>query len=378
MKVGEPLPRLALSDKRPFEHVVILGSGASAAVTEDSTNPFPTDPNILQRLKHHRYDYYLQPLIIEMALRYLQGDGNDWVDRSFEEVWSLIDDSYNAVHPPLPRKIRSEFARLRAEAAHRERENGVRCYYSVREGNPTSTELLVNAGWECLQAILALLGHLPEGTDLDRFFRRLPHLRDTPSAFAVISFNYDLAFETACNDASICFINYPVAVDYDKGEGIVLLKPHGSVNWVQRIDAAKGTTISIDSQNVALPLDETGYEAPRKKHLTQPMVVGLRPKHEHDERSRDRLPVDLFRAIREACVTVLANAKEVSIIGYRFPPADRYFRNVLMDAWAARERPLARVRYIGKGGDESNWKGIISHLFWLRSHTDISVDLRGF
>ncbi len=320
----------------------------------------------------------MQPSIIELALRYLQGDRNDWVNQSFEEAWTLIDDSYNAAHAPLCQEIRSEFVQLRAAAARREREHGGRCYYSVRQGNPTGTELLINAGWECLQALLALLGRVPENSDLDRFFRRLPYLKETPTRCAVISFNYDLVFETACRNANIHFTDYPLGVVFGEDGGIYLIKPHGSVNWVQRIDAVGGTTESIDRRSDTLLLHEAGYEAPGHMYLVQPMLVGLRPKHEHEDLSFDRLTVDLFRKIREACVTVLTGAREVSIVGYRFPPADRYFRRVLMEARAARERPLAQVNYIGLGGDDGYWKTLIRHLFWVRSDADIAVDLAGF
>ena len=365
-----------------FDYVVILGSGASSAVTKGE---FPTDPNFLEKLVKAGDNPYLNPEIIGLALAQLKGlekKGN-WFTNSFETVWSQIDDAYNQlrtnpVSPLLP-DIQGNFARMRAEAAAKERDRGSRYYYSVREGNPTSTELLINAGWECLQAVLALLGQLPPKTDLDRFFKRLPFLKDTPTHCAVIDFNYDLTFETACKNSNVDFVDFPLddssAV---KGEGILVLKPHGSVNWVQRIGAVDGLTESIKRGTDALPLAEAGYEAPGHRYLVQPMIIGLRPKHEHGEFSSDRRTVDLFRGIREACVAVLAGARELSIVGYRFPPADRYFRRVLMEATAARERPVERVRFIGRDGDKDQWETLINHLFWPKSKEDICVDLDGF
>jgi hypothetical protein len=378
MKSRQPLWRLGLSGDQPLEHVVILGSGASAAVTEGTDEPFPTDPYFLKRLNEHRDHPYLNPCIIKLALNYLRHGGKDWENQSFEEAWTSIDEAYNDVTELLALEIRSKFAELRAGAARREHERGLGFYYSVRQGNPTSTELLINAGWECMQALLALLGRLPDKTDLERFFGKLPYLKDTPTRCAVISFNYDLAFETGCNNTNIHLIDYPLAADCGKDRGICIIKPHGSVNWVQRIDTVGGTTESIIHRSEALALNEIGYEAPRHRYLAQPMLVGLRPKHEHDERSSDRCTVDLFRKIREACATSLASAREISIVGYRFPPADRYFRRVLMEASGSRERPLARVNYIGKDGDEAYWKNLLSHLFWVRSRADVKVNLDRF
>lgn len=373
---------LAVLTDRKFDYVVILGSGASSAVTKGQ---FPTDPNFLEKLVKAGDSPYLNPEIIGLALAHLEGLGKkkNWFKNSFETVWSQIDDAYNQlktnpVSPLLP-EIQNNFAEMRARAAAKERDRGSRYYYSVREGNPTSTELLINAGWECLQAVLTLLGQLPHKTDLDRFFKRLPFLKDTPTRCAVIDFNYDLTFETACKNSKVDFVDFPVddssAV---KGGGILVLKPHGSVNWVQRIGAVDGLTESINRRTGALPPAEAGYEAPGHRYFVQPMIIGLRPKHEHGELSSDRRTVDLFRDIREACVTVLAGARELSIVGYRFPPADLYFRRVIMDATAAREQPLERLSFVGRDGDNDYWETLLNHLFWVRSKADICVDLGGF
>lgn len=365
-----------------FHHVVILGSGASSSVTKGQ---FPTDPNFLEKLAKANDNPYLNSEIIGLALAHLKGleKERNWFKNSFETVWSQIDDAYDQLKTnpisALPPEVKNKFAGMRARAAAKERDTGSRYYYSVREGNPTTHELLINAGWECLQGVPALLGQIPKKTDLDRFFKRLPFLKKMPTRCAVIDFNYDLTFETACKKSKVDFVDFPLddstAV---KGERMPVLKPHGSVNWVQRIDAVDGLSKSIQRRTDALPLAEAGYEAPRRRYLVQPMIIGLRPTHEHGDLSSDSRTVELFRGIREACVTVLAGARELSIVGYRFPPADLYFRRVLMDGTAARERPLARVRFINRAGKIDYWKALINQLFWVRSKKDIHVDLDGF
>jgi len=132
-----------------FDYVAILGSGASSAVTKGQ---FPTDPNFLEKLVKAGDSPYLIPEIIGLALAHLEGLGKkkNWFKNSFETMWSQIDDAYNQlksnpVSPLLP-EIQSNFAGMRARAAAKERDRGSRYYYSVREGNPTSTELLINAG----------------------------------------------------------------------------------------------------------------------------------------------------------------------------------------------------------------------------------------
>lgn len=373
-------PRLPVSFEKPY--LIILGAGASTAVTNGA---FPTDDKFLQRIQDRgKQDRpYLNPKVIQLALQYIGVNPEEWVSRSFEEAWSAIDDAYNNPDWLPPKEdILAHFRQEQIDLTELEITNRERRYYSrrVRKG-ATAEELFTNAGWECQQGALGALREIPNNADLSKFFDRIPFLKERASDCAVISFNYDLLLETACGNANIPFVDYPLDYDPIKAlvnpkESLILLKPHGSLNWVRR--DSERNAISIKRQADALELLQTGYDTLIASDLVQPMIIGLRRKGEHEPKAETDTVLELFRAIDEACAQLIAAARKIFIVGYRFPPADRYFRRLLMNAQNARERPLGRVDFIGLGGEEEHWVRLLRHLFWTSSNTEVSIDLSGF
>jgi len=371
-------PRLPVSFEKPY--LIILGAGASTAVTNGD---FPTDDTFLSRIRKSKNSPYLNPTIIQLALDYLGIGEEDRASRSFEEAWSAIDDAYNNRDwLPCNGEILAKFERQRQKIINLEIEKRQRRYYSrrVRKG-ATAEELFTNAGWECQQGALGALREIPNNATLSKFLDRIPFLKERASDCAVISFNYDLLLETACGNANIPFVDYPLDYDPTKAlvnpkDSLILLKPHGSLNWKRRDKGERD--IAIARRADALELRETGYLTANAPVLVQPMIIGLRPKGEHEPKAETDTVLELFRAIREACTQLIAAAQKIFIVGYRFPPADRYFRNLLMDAQSARERPLGRIQFIGLGGGEEYWARLLRHLFWTSSNTEVSIDLSGF
>lgn len=128
---------------------------------------------------------------------------------------------------------------------------------------------------------------------------------------------------------------------------IVVLKPHGSVNWTHRCPRIAGPADQIDF-GVTLPPDAMGYQP---NWLVQNVVIGLRTKLEHTAAESSAAVRTLFREVLKPCEDVLATAARICIVGYRFAPADTGFLDMLARAIARREGP-PDAGVIGHGNPE--------------------------
>ena len=352
-----------------IETVVILGAGASAAVTSGTAFPLPTDDTLLQ-IYHDLIAAEHQ--LLGMALSILIGD--NWHHRRFEEVWSAIDDRYNMVPPLSLGQREREFYALFHLLAEEERRRGGPFYYArryPRDERVAGPEILIHAGWECHRLAQRIYGKLVQGYDRQRYVRRVPEMADSKSC-AVISFNYDKLYESSLDPEN--FYHYPL----QPAKGILVLKPHGSANWRQTIDTRTDAS-TIEYTPGPLGLDEFGYQG---ADLVQSFLVGLRRKHELKVGVRGGEVGRLCQEILDACASVLGQARHTIVVGHRFPPADVYFREVLMRAKASRSRPMELVRFINLEKNPERrqeargyWETFLNHVFWT---ADVKVCLEGF
>jgi hypothetical protein len=126
-------------------------------------------------------------------------------------------------------------------------------------------------------------------------------------------------------------------------------------NWIYRGSRLVAPAEQVQF-NVSLAHDAMGYRA---GWFEQNLVIGLRAKIEHTSLEQSPLIRALFRDILTECEEVLAAAKQIYIVGYRFAPADTTFLDVVARAvgrrlrvprvsvidYAGPSRPLARIRY---------------------------------
>jgi hypothetical protein len=162
-----------------------------------------------------------------------------------------------------------------------------------------------------------------------RIYRALrsSHIR---SRDTVVSFNYDLVFEASLPGN----FEWHYSGIEPEGEGLRVLKPHGSVNW-ELIDG--------HVQRGEMP-DAPVLVAPTHLKFVQGAAQAGPGRPEGGEARVGYL--DVSPEIQGVWTTMeeeMHDAKALVFIGYSFPQADLYFSSVLRSVLARRESPPSVV-----------------------------------
>jgi NAD-dependent SIR2 family protein deacetylase len=151
------------------------------------------------------------------------------------------------------------------------------------------------------------------------------------SSIAVLSFNYDLAFDYALEHSGTPF---DYRLDTDSGRaGIPFLKLHGSLNWAVCPKCGQVVPYHIADYQEAHPLpEETQSPILLSAHLSdvthcgaslpaQPFLVP--PTWNKTEYQR------AVAQVWRAAYSELSEASNIIVCGYSFPPTDQFFRHLL-------------------------------------------------
>lgn len=161
-------------------------------------------------------------------------------------------------------------------------------------------------------------GHQNRPSALDRFAKE--HLRPTD---VVITFNWDITLETALSHRASIFNTY--SRKGRKKNHIVILKPHGSIDWYERSDlprSAADECWKLDDTYVVYPYSDFA-EHPTVREL-QPLIVPPVAAKEFSAEFLKRTWRGVYRAV--------SDATELLIIGYSLPKEDQFARLVLRRA----------------------------------------------
>lgn len=321
-------------------NVLILGAGASFA-----THHVPIANLALKKWEREiRERYRLLAFAMEKWV------GPYWTNENLEKAWTQIDVAYKERAQKAPRFKMSDLTdsdrrrvwQLAFETQKIER--GEVNYYRTQiewaqHGHSSEEFLSVVAGWE-LRLLIQQTFAVPVKQDSCNPYRQLiQKLKPT----AVISFNYDTFFEQ-CHKEGWTYVPILTATS-----PVLVLKPHGSVNWVHRKPRRSGLTEQI-YLDFPLRAENMGYGA---TWFTQNLVIGLREKIEHTETEESSLLRTFFGEILRACEQVLTQAEKIWIVGYSFAPADTTFLEILGRCVARREREqLPSLGVIDKGSPD--------------------------
>lgn len=121
----------------------------------------------------------------------------------------------------------------------------------------------------------------------------------------IISFNWDLLVEHA---AKILNVGHSYGFD---GEGILILKPHGSINWIR--------TANYDGAQILNIL--TDYDPEHKIKDRQVMIM---------PGDKEKPNIRKLQAIWEQVEKVLSISTEIIFIGYSFPDYDEYSKQIFI------------------------------------------------
>jgi hypothetical protein len=167
------------------------------------------------------------------------------------------------------------------------------------------------------------------------------HVRSSPifhlaeqfnSSDAVITFNWDLLLERALLELGI---NWRYAREREGQRKLILLKPHGSIDWFDRekADFKRGTTSPL--------LDDVGviriypyFDPPHRRTRVLPVIIP--PTFAKKWRYKE------FDSLWRQTWHYLRYADEIYMLGFSLPPEDMHVRFVMRSAIRANERSRSK------------------------------------
>lgn len=302
--------------------LLIIGAGCSAGSAS-----LPTDKDFLyQKYSEIEKEYFLKKGIDKL---YPFGGANPdvlvehWRQYRLEIVWSEIDANYNSPKFILkPNEIEEIYSTLKRLAEEELRGNLESKYYSVYQyQDPTNRTpyqyLFMFAGWELKKIIYKTYTQILKEEQKKLYEKLIEFCVRESDCVEIISFNYDTLIEQALER-----YHYEV-IDNPKKDGIKIIKPHGSVNWLQ-IDKPSNQSQNIISCDKPLDLIHMGY---KETGFFQPALVGLidrKPEYEIDR--------GIYKSLGIAIEHSLMDADRVVVVGYSFPSGDRHIKGILKEA----------------------------------------------
>ncbi len=160
---------------------------------------------------------------------------------------------------------------------------------------------------------------------------------------ALVSFNWDTVAETIAKERGIPLVAAgPVIYEH----AVNLLKPHGSLSW---LDRGTGHSVVWREPSTGRPLLKPMTMG--RDSYPQPLVLGAVPIK--DELIKETQPNhDLYALIADqwaGVVNAVARASEIVVLGYGFPPEDDYGRFLFSEA---ARRQLRDPEFSFYAGDE--------------------------
>jgi len=134
---------------------------------------------------------------------------------------------------------------------------------------------------------------------------------------AIISFNWDLVLDELIVKKVRDGKKY--GFDQEHAEGTVLLKPHGSLNWFNEVQAKKlrsDRKVLLAEDGARKTYAFTKFRAPKSKRESRyhPLIIPPHYMKQFDQPG--------FNFVWQNCVSRLTAAREVVFLGYSLPPSD--------------------------------------------------------
>jgi len=312
--------------------VIIVGAGASAGTLSAENAPICRDfGKVLQRkVPRWRVAYPNLSSCVEYLCGVLPGtDPGDW---SLDRVWGAIDNQYKL------------FGILH------------------HDGFPDRSTI-VCAGFELKKAVCAVYGdQLRER--IDQAARGNGTLKAVLGATepndCIVSLNYDNLVERLLSALGKEFVQ-PKNERSSFGDGLILVKPHGSLTWWRRLFGRGTDEIEIRTE----PLRESEIQLPGngKDVEVQPGIIGPVPhKTELLYEQRENLS-RLVQAHWSLARRSFASADVIDVVGYSFPEEDDHAMLIFQRAaYLSRERRGGPVEVRVYQRDEGEYERVRENL----------------
>jgi hypothetical protein len=198
------------------------------------------------------------------------------------------------------------------------------------------------AGWDLRCLFSDVFGEVKPPVDENPYTRLLTNYSvSLNSNTTFISLNYDTVLEHGLVSVPWHYPHITTAVRRDTN-GIRILKPHGSLNWLFKGNVPNVPKVEITTDYTLEPVPHRSFEP---NHFEEAAIIPptqlkqtLNVAETQDFETR-RLFGRIWTGTRDA----LVEAERVFIIGYSFPDTDHHIRTVLRLVNGMRNKPYGEV-----------------------------------
>ncbi len=270
---------------------------------------------------------------LDIMLEFFRGRNNRKLDDiSMEEVWTFLEFCSKGLYSNL-HDFGKEKKELRERAKKSKPNDEEHCFYRICRKDATIPEnndwidLSLVSGWE-LRTLASDVYRDCKPADKNvfkKFVEKFELKKDEEIVF--INLNYDTTLEKALDLISDAKWFYPhVETKLIRNEnGIKVLKPHGSLNWLFK---GNKPSVSITTDYRLEPIQNVCMTVNDFEQAT--IIAPTQLKQELNVPETQAKPMNnLFFKIWKSMADALFEAERVFTIGYSFPSTDHHFRTLL-------------------------------------------------
>lgn len=326
------------------ETVVILGTGATQGSGFTKCNkPLPGDRGFFEHelVKNNLYKY---PALDIMLRLFISTSKNENDKISLEDVWTFLEFSSKKQYLNLYNledEKKSWLERIGTNIIRTDEHCDVKKFRELKmiPQNLDKIDMSLLAGWELRLLVSEVYDHfsLAGKNVFEMFIEKYKINKDNETVF--INFNYDTTLETALNDKTKWYYPHVESkIDRDPN-GIRIIKPHGSLNWLLKGNVP---SVSIITDYMLNPVRNVSTEVNVFEEAA--IIAPTQMKAELNIPETQAEPITkLFSNLWEDMASALVKAERVFIIGYSFPSTDHHIRTLFR--LVNKRKKLEEIKY---------------------------------
>ncbi|MEC4685096.1 MAG: SIR2 family protein [Nitrospirota bacterium] len=311
--------------------VIIVGTGATIGSGYlKCGNPLPGDKGFFGHAVVRKMVKEYPALCIMLDFFNSHRDNCNYEMASLEEVWTFLEFCSKGIYSKIYNfeKEKKKWIGWAWDLTNHPPDK--HCLYDTYSNDftipPDSSkiDLFLIAGWE-LRALLSEIYRncrLENGRNVYKNFMKAFEINKSEGT-VFISLNYDTILEKALNSIVKDSWHYShIKTNVNRKEdGIQVLKPHGSFNWLMK----GNPNFSITTDYGLEPVQNRCHEVDKFEQAAIIAPTQLKQEVNVNE-TQNPITTELFSKIWNSMAKALIDAENVFIIGYSFPPTDYHLQ----------------------------------------------------
>jgi hypothetical protein len=320
-------------NEAPTDTVILLGAGATIGSGYTRCGKkLPGDRGFFADQNLANY-----PALDIMLDIFRQVYGKDLAKISLEEVWTFLEFSSKGVYKEVTnfcQERRKWLEEIRKRSSQFDEHCDCKHFRQDRTlpSRLDGIDMSKLAGWDLRRLLSRIFREIqaPVGSNVYRQLMEKYHIQNN-STTTFVSLNYDVVLEHALERASSSttsfpwfYAHVPPSVQRDSN-GIRILKPHGSLNWLFQ---GNKPIVNITTHYQLEPVQNQSFGP---DDFEEAMIIPPTQLKQaiNIEETQSQEMTDLFSRIWQSMADALSSAYHVFIIGYSFPSTDHHFRTLL-------------------------------------------------